>query len=60
MKKLYNVSFRCHYPKGTYTTHRQTMPLRDIPKWMEAYMFTHPEVKSISVKVWTTDELGEV
>lgn len=61
MRKLYNVSFRCYYgTPGNHTTHRQTMTLGDIPRWLDAYLFTHPEVQSISVKVWMTDELEEI
>lgn len=28
------------------------MPLTDIKKWVEAYRFTHPNVQSISIKIW--------
>lgn len=53
MKRTYDISFRCYFPEqGNYTTHRQAMPLKDIPKWIEAYTFTHPNVESISVKIW--------
>lgn len=53
MKRTYNISFRCYFPEpGNYTTHRQVMPLTDIKKWIEAYQFTHPNVESISVKIW--------
>lgn len=55
MKQEYRVSFRCYYKTGEYTKHFQIMPLKDIPKWIEAYMFTHPEVSAISVKLWTND-----
>lgn len=56
MKKQYDLSFRCFYGPENSTTHRQTMPLKDIPKWLEAYIFTHPNVESITVKVWPNDE----
>lgn len=53
MKRTYDISFRCYYRgAGNYTTHRQVMPLKNIPKWIEAYTFTHPNVESISVKIW--------
>lgn len=56
MKQEYNVSFRCYYKKpGAITRHYQRMPLKDISKWIESYMFTHPDVVSISVKIWTHD-----
>ncbi len=28
------------------------MQLKDIPKWIEAYQFTHPTCVSVSIKVW--------
>lgn len=56
MKPLYNVSFRCFFPeRGNFTNHHQTMALRDIEKWIEAYKFTHPNMMSITVKVWMKD-----
>lgn len=58
--KVYGVSFRCYYEQGDKTQHYQTMPLRDIPKWIEAYQFTHPNVQSISVKIWTHDREGDM
>lgn len=51
-KKEFELSFRCYYANGNTTEHRQTMKLSDISKWIEAYRFTHPEVRSITVKVW--------
>lgn len=50
--KAYQMSFRC-YSGGpdNLTKHRQELPLKDIPKWIEAYQFTHPTCRSISVKV---------
>lgn len=56
MKKVYEISFRCFYKNGNSTDHRQEMPLKDIEKWIEAYRFTHPEVRSITVKVWFENE----
>lgn len=52
---IFNISFRCHYPSGEYTTHRQDLKIADIPKWIEAYKFTHPECVSISFKLWFAD-----
>lgn len=54
-QQQYDVSLRCQYPNGDCTHHRQLLQLKEIPKWIEAYHFTHPEVKSISIKVWLTD-----
>ena len=57
MKREYSVSFFCYFPNtGDITKHYQTMPLRDIPKWIEAYQFTHPTVESITAKVWMDKE----
>lgn len=50
------ISFRCHYPNGEYTQHRQELPLKDLKKWIESYKFTHPDVVSISVKIWFHEE----
>lgn len=52
MKKnhIYRVSFRCYYEENK-VTHYQELPLTDIPKWVEAYRFTHPEVLAISVRI---------
>lgn len=50
--EVYEISFRCYYANDTYTNHRQALALKDIPKWIEAYRFTHPEVRSITVKIW--------
>jgi len=57
-KQTYDLSFRCFFP-GTdnICNHRQIMPLKDIPKWIEAYRFTHPNVLSITVKIWFNDEV---
>lgn len=60
MKRTYNISFQCYYPeRGNYTTHKQVMQLKDIAKWIEAYTFTHPNVQSISVKIWMDERVSE-
>lgn len=56
-KQLYDLSIRCYFPgSGNFTQHRQVMPLKDIPKWVEAYQFTHPNCESITIKIWLHDE----
>ena len=50
------ISFYCCFGNGGITKHRQLLRIADIPRWIEAYMFTHPTVASISVKLWTKDE----
>ena len=53
--KTYGVSIRCFYDDGVdrrYTQHYQELPLRDIPRWIECYRFTHPNCAAITVKVW--------
>ncbi len=52
---VYSISFRCHYPNGEYTQHRQDLQLKDIPKWLESYKFTHPTCESVSFKIWFAD-----
>lgn len=54
-KTVFDTSIRCHYPNGESTNHHQLLKLSDIPKWLEAYKFTHPHCKSISVKIWFSD-----
>lgn len=55
-----DVSFRCYYGSpDESTTHYRTMPLADIPKWIEAYRFTHPDVQSITCKVWFKGKDGQ-
>ena len=59
----YNISFRCYFPNddgARFTTHYQRLSLRDLPKWLEAYQFTHPTCLSVTCKVWFTEqEAGE-
>lgn len=56
-KQKYDLSFRCYFPGvNNVTNHQQTMQLKDIPKWIGAYYFTHPNVQSITVKVWFHDQ----
>ena len=56
MTDKYNVSFRCFYNDeiGThYNNHyNPAFDLADIPRWLDAYKFTHPTCAAISVKVW--------
>ena len=54
-KTVFNLSIRCHYPNGEPTQHRQDMKLTDIPKWVEAYKFTHPKCTAVSIKIWYAD-----
>ena len=57
MTKEYRLSIRCYFPgTGNYTHHMQDMPLKDIPKWVEAYKFTHPKLESITVKIYMNKE----
>lgn len=51
-----NICFRCYFPGGHYTEHRQEIPVQDIPYWIECYRYTHPTVQSVSVKVWFKEE----
>lgn len=46
------ISFRCYYKDGSNTNHRQILSVGDIPKWIEAYKFTHPNCIAITVKIW--------
>lgn len=53
-KEIYHFSIRAYFgsdPENN-VTHHQEMPLKDIPKWIECYRFTHPNVTAITVKCW--------
>lgn len=56
----YGISFRCYFPdeggvSTHYSTHYQRIPLSDLPLWVEAYRFTHPNCLSVTAKVWFND-----
>lgn len=52
LERLFSISFNCYYPDGGKSSHNQTIRLQDIPRWIDAYKFTHPNCDAISVKVW--------
>lgn len=57
--KEYNVSFRCFFPSEDgpkFNSHYQRLSLRDLPRWVEAYQFTHPTCLSVSCKIWFTEQ----
>lgn len=55
-KQTFDVSFHCYYANTPEPTrHFQSLTVMEIPKWIEAYKFTHPACKSISFKIWFTD-----
>lgn len=47
-----HMSFKCYYQDGDPCLHYRDMPMEDIPKWIDAYKFTHPNCTAITVKVW--------
>lgn len=56
-KPSYAMSIRCYFPgANNRTQHYPVMPLADIPRWIEAYQFTHQNAESITVKIWLKDE----
>ncbi len=60
--QTFNCSFRCFFEnegEKKYVTHYQPMPLADVPRWIEAYRFTHPNVAAISAKVWFNGQSAE-
>lgn len=57
-KAIFSISFYCHYENGDQTKHRQDLQLKDIPKWLEAYRFTHPNCQAVSFKIWFSDMEG--
>lgn len=58
----YNVSFRCFFDGDGvphFTTHYlPQFPVKDIPKWISAYRFTHPNCTALSCKVWFVNGAG--
>ena len=54
---IFQVSFFCFYPNGSHVVHVQSMPVFDIPRWIEAYKFTHPACSAISCKLWFVPEV---
>ena len=55
MNEEYNISFRCFFGGMRYNSHYQRLSLADIPRWLDAYRFTHPNCVSISMKIWFTE-----
>lgn len=55
----HDLSIRCYYGPTEYTQHHQRLKLTDIGKWVKAYQFTHPHVKSITVKIWMEKDEGQ-
>lgn len=51
-----HMSFKCYYLDGDPCLHYRDMPMEDIPKWIDAYKFTHPNCTAITVKVWFNDK----
>lgn len=56
-KRTYEMSIRCYFPgTNNFTQHYPELELKEIPKWIEAYSFTHENLQSVTVKVWVKDE----
>ena len=51
--RTYMVSFFCYYD-GNCTRHYRTLRMSDIPKWIAAYEYTHPNVKAITAMIKKT------
>ena len=50
------ISFYCYYPESqTPCKKEQEIKLSDIPRWIDSYKFTHPNCKSIAIKIWFSD-----
>jgi hypothetical protein len=58
----YNTSFRCYFDgdgSPHYTTHyAPQFQAADIPRWLDAYRFTHPNCTAVSCKVWFVNNAG--
>ena len=57
--QIFDISIRCQYPNGDQTKHRQPLKLSEIPKWVDAYKFTHPACKAITFKIWFDDQADD-
>lgn len=56
-KDAFRITFHCFYPEDPVPTKKtQDLKLNEIPKWIEAYKFTHPNCESISIKIWFHNE----
>jgi len=51
--RTYMVSFFCYYD-GNCTRHYRTLRMSEIPKWIAAYEYTHPNVKAITAMIKKT------
>lgn len=49
MKQL--ISFHCFFDDDKVVKY-QELDIKDIPKWIKAYQFTHPNATAITVKIW--------
>lgn len=55
-KQLFDVSFRAYFPNGNKVDHHATIELKEIPKWIDCYKFTHKECTSITIKIWYKED----
>ncbi len=56
-KDAFRITFHCFFPDDTTPVRKtQDLKLSEIPKWVEAYKFTHPNCEAVSIKVWFHDE----
>ena len=59
-KQTFKFSFHCFFPKDPIPTKKvQELTIAEIPKWIEAYKFTHPNCEAISLKMWFNDEIED-
>ena len=50
------ITFHCFYDNPDSTTrHVQELEVKDIPKWIRYYKYTHPACTAVSVKIWFHD-----
>ena len=55
MERKHRMSIRCFFEDGGHTQHYPEIEIDEIPKWVKAYWYTHPNLSAISVKVWTKE-----
>ena len=56
-RQTFAISFHCFFPDAPLPVKKvQELTIGEIPKWIEAYKFTHPNCAAVSFKVWFDEE----
>lgn len=53
MEEIKSFSFFCYYGDSEHVCKKfQKLKWSELGKWIDAYMFTHPNCIAVSCKVW--------